>query len=101
MYPTAVTWNAKMTVADYIDAAGGYSQNARRSKKYLVSMGGRAKKVSSMSRIEPGSEIFVPDKEKKNGKADYTGIIAISSAAASLGTLGVAVTTLVSTLKKN
>ena len=100
MYPTAVNWNEKMTVADYIDAAGGYSQNARRAKKYLVSMGGRAKKVRSSMRVEPGSEIFVPDKEKKNEKNDYTGLIAISSAAASLGTLGVAVTTLVSTLSK-
>ena len=101
MYPTAVNWNEKMTVADYIDAAGGYSQHARRSKKYLVSMGGRAKKVYSWNRIEPGSEIFVPDKEKKNEKTDFTGLIAISSAAASLGTLGVAVTTLVSNLNKN
>ena len=100
MYPTAVTWNAKMTVADYIDAAGGYSQNARRSKKYLVSMGGRAKKIRAGDKIEPGSEIFVPDKEKKQGKADYTGLIAISSAAASMGTLGVAVVTLVNTLSK-
>ena len=101
MYPTAVTWNAKMTVADYIDAAGGYSQNARRSKKYLVSMGGRAKKIRSWDKLEPGSEIFVPDKEKKQGKADYTGLIAISSAAASIGTLGVAVVTLVNTLNRN
>ncbi len=100
MYPTAVSWNAKMTVADYINAAGGYSQNALKSKKYLVSMGGRAKKVSSSSKVEPGSEIFVPDKEKKDGKFDYTSIIAISSAASSVATLGVTVMTLVNNLKK-
>jgi hypothetical protein len=87
-------------VADYIDAAGGYSQNARRAKKYLVSMGGRAKKVRSSMRVEPGSEIFVPDKERKNEKADYTGLVAISSAAASVGTLGMAIVTVVNALKK-
>ena len=101
MYPTAVTWNAKMTVADYIDAAGGYSQYARRNKKYVVSMGGRAKKVSSWSKLEPGSEIYVPDKEKKEGKTDYTGMIAISSAAASMGTLGVALVSIINTFKKD
>jgi protein involved in polysaccharide export with SLBB domain len=99
MYPTAVTWNAKMTVADYIDAAGGYSQNARKTKKYVVSMGGRAQKVSAASKVEPGAEIFVPDKGKKE-KPDYSGIIAISSAATSVATLGVTIMTLVNNVKK-
>ena len=99
MYPTAVTWNSKMTVADYIDAAGGYSQHARKTKKYLVSMGGRAKKVHAGSKVEPGSEIFVPDKEKKDGPKDYSGIIAIASAASSVATLGVTVMTLVNSFR--
>lgn len=99
MYPTAVTWNAKMTVADYIDAAGGYSQNARKTKKYVVSMGGRAQKVSAASKVEPGAEIFVPDKGKKE-KPDYSGIIALSSAATSVATLGVTIMTLVNNVKK-
>ena len=101
MYPTAVTWNNSMTVADYIDAAGGYTQNARRAKKYVVSMGGRAKKVSAGSKVEPGAEIFVPDKEKKEGARDYSGIIALSSAASSVATVGVTVMTLVNQIKKN
>ncbi len=100
MYPTAVTWNSKMTVADYINAAGGYSQHARKTKKYLVSMGGRAKKVHAGSKVEPGSEIFVPDKEKKDGPKDYSGIIAVASAASSVATLGVTVVTLVNSFKK-
>ncbi|MBR1782931.1 MAG: SLBB domain-containing protein [Bacteroidales bacterium] len=101
MYPTAVNWNARMTVADYIDAAGGYSQSARRNKTYMVSVGGRAKKVHAGTRVEPGAEIFVPDKEKKNEKPDYTGVVAITSAAASLGTLSVAVVSMVNNLKKS
>lgn len=101
MYPTAVTWNNRMTVADYIDAAGGYTQNARKSKKYVVYMGGRAKKVNSASKVEPGSEIFVPDKEKKEGGKDYSGIIALSSAASSVATVGVTIMTLVNQIKKN
>ena len=100
MYPTAVTWNANMTVADYIDAAGGYSQNARRAKKYAVSMGGRAKKVSAGAKVEPGSEIYVPDKEKRDGPRDYSGIIALTSAASSVATLGMTVMTLVNQIRK-
>jgi len=100
MYPTAVNWDAKMSVRDYINAAGGYTQYARRFKKYVVSVGGRARKVNLFSKVEPGSEIFVPEREKKNNRTDYSGIIAISSSAASLGTLAVAIVTLVNNLKK-
>jgi protein involved in polysaccharide export with SLBB domain len=101
MYPTAVTWNANMTVADYIDAAGGYTQYARRSKKYLVAMGGRAKKVSSGAKVEPGCEIYVPEKENRGQKPDYSGVIALTSAASSVATLGLTVMTLVNSFKKS
>ena len=101
MFPTAVNYDPMMTGRDYIQAAGGYSQDARRNKAYVVSMGGRAKKLKDNTRVEPGSEIFVPEKSDKGKKFDSSNLIAISSAAASLGTLSVTVVTLVNSLKKN
>ena len=101
MFPTAVNYDPMMTGRDYIQAAGGYSQDARRNKAYVVSMGGRAKKLKAGTRIEPGSEIYVPEKSDKGKKFDSSSLIAISSAAASLGTLSVTVVSLVNSLKKN
>lgn len=101
MFPTAVNYDPRMRGSDYIDAAGGYSQDARRNKAYVVSMGGRAKKLKAGTVVEPGSEIYVPEKSDKNKKFDGTNLIAISSAAASIGTLGVTVVSLINTLKKN
>lgn len=100
MFPTAVNYDPMMRGYDYIEAAGGYSENARRNKAYVVSMGGRAKRLRSGTRVEPGSEIYVPEKSDKGKKFDASNLIAISSAAASMGTLGVTVVSLINTLKK-
>ena len=101
MYPTAVSYNPMMKGSDYIEAAGGYSQDARRSKAYVVSMGGRAKRLRAGTKVEPGSEIYVPEKSDKGKKFDASNLIAISSAAASMGTLSVTVVSLINSLKKN
>ena len=101
MYPTAVTYNSRMSGFDYINAAGGFSQNARRNKAYVVNMGGRAKKLKLTTKIEPGSEIYVPEKADTGKKFDPSTLIAVSSAAASMGTLGITVVTLINTLKKD
>ena len=100
MFPTAVNYDPDMSANDYIEAAGGYSQKARRNKTYVVSMSGRAKKLRAATRIEPGSEIYVPERVEKNKRTDYGALTAISASAASVGTLGVAIATLVNTLKK-
>lgn len=50
----------------YIEQAGGYSNNARKSKVFIIYMNGRAAKVkgSGKGMVEPGCEIVVPIKEK-------------------------------------
>ena len=101
MFPTAVSYDRKMSAADYINAAGGYSQDARPSKAYVVSMDGRARKLRAGTKIEPGAEIYVPEKNNKNQKPDYSGIIALTSAASSVATLGVTVMTMVNQIKKD
>ena len=101
MFPTAVNYDPAMTGRDYIEAAGGYSQDARRNKAYVVSMGGRAKRLKAGTRVEPGSEIYVPEKSDKGKKFDVASLVTISSAAASMGTLGVTVVSLINSLKKN
>ncbi len=51
----------------YLNQAGGYSDNAKKSKKFIVYMNGQVTKVkgSGKKQIEPGCEIIVPSKAKK------------------------------------
>ena len=100
MFPTAVNYDPAMTGRDYIEAAGGYSQEARRDKAYVVNMAGRAKRLKAGTTVEPGSEIYVPEKSNKGKKIDNASVVAISSAAASLGTLGLTTISLINILKK-
>jgi protein involved in polysaccharide export with SLBB domain len=91
MYPTAVNYDSAMRGSDYIEAAGGYAQNAARSKAYVVNMGGRAKRLRSGTKVEPGAEIYVPKKEEKKRKVDPALVVAIGTAASSLSTMAVVV----------
>lgn len=91
-FPTAVNYEKNMRGGDYIEAAGGFNKDALRSKGYVVNMGGRAKRYRSGMVIEPGSEIFIPAKEKVE-KKDFNPqvLLAVAQSAASMGTLAVAV----------
>ena len=90
-YPTAVNFDGSMKGGDYIKCAGGYDEKALRSKAYVVNMGGRAKKLHSWTKIDPGAEIYVPFKKKEKKEFNYAAVSAIASATASLGTLGMSV----------
>lgn len=71
----------------YIDYAGGYSNNAKKSKVYVKYMNGkvaRAKKMNS-GVIQPGCEIVVPVDDKERLKT--TEILSLSSTSASLATV--------------
>lgn len=65
MYPNTVSYQKGKHAAYYIDAAGGYSQNARKSNAYVIYMNGMVAKAKSGTRIEPGCEIVVPSKLKR------------------------------------
>ena len=91
LYPTAVNYDEDMRGHDYIEAAGGYAQNAARSKAYVVNMGGRAKRLRAGTKVEPGAEIYVPKKEEKKRKVDPALIVAIGTASSSISTLAVVV----------
>ena len=91
LYPTAVNYDEDMRGHDYIEAAGGFAQNAARSKAYVVNMGGRAKRLRAGTKVEPGAEIYVPKKEEKKRKVDPALIVAIGTASSSISTLAVVV----------
>ncbi|MBQ6604668.1 MAG: SLBB domain-containing protein [Tidjanibacter sp.] len=62
-YPNSVSYRKGQTVKDYIKMAGGYAQNARKSKPIVVYMNGMVDTGNS-ARIEPGCQIIIPYKVK-------------------------------------
>ena len=74
MMPNTVTYIEGKNVGYYLSQAGGYSQNAKKSKKFIIYMNGQVDKVKSRShKVEPGCEIVVPNKVKKNTFANVMG----------------------------
>ena len=62
MYPNTVAYKKGKKAKYYINAAGGFAQNARKSNAYIIYMNGMVGKVSEGAKINPGCEIVVPTK---------------------------------------
>ncbi|MEO5071676.1 SLBB domain-containing protein, partial [Bacteroides thetaiotaomicron] len=97
MVPNTVSYMKGKDVDYYLNQAGGYSDNARKSKKFIVYMNGQVTKVkgSGKKQIEPGCEIIVPGKAKKKGN-----IANILGYATSFSSLGMMIASIANLIKK-
>ena len=102
LYPTQAPFNRNNNLKDYIADAGGFTDNARKNKVYLLYPNGKAAKTShflffrSYPAIKPGSEIIVPTySPKEKGKGNTAETLAIASVAASLAAVIIAIIKLV------
>lgn len=95
MMPNTVSFKEGESVKYYISQAGGYGQNAKKSKKFIIYMNGQIAEVkgSGKSQIEPGCEIIVPSKRKK--QINIGNVIGLASSITSLGTMAAAIAALV------
>lgn len=88
MYPNTVLYQKGLSLNDYINQAGGYSDMAQKKRVYIVYMNGMTAKAkgSSKNLLKPGCEIIVPTKEIKPRMS--TGeIIGISSSVVSMASV--------------
>lgn len=90
--PTTVSFKKGMKKSDLVNAAGGYAKHAYKRRAYIVYMNGRVSKLRRFTTIEPGSQVFIPKKDKKEGQLQQ--IMSISTTAASLGMMGVSIANL-------
>ncbi len=92
MYPSSINFKEGAALSYYIERAGGYGDNARRSKVYAIYLNGSVKLINRHSRrdIEPGCEIIVPSKNKRN-KLTTAETMAIGTSAASVATMMVTI----------
>jgi len=97
MVPNTVSYIKGENIDYYLNQAGGYSENAKKSKKFIVYMNGQVTKVkgSGKKQIEPGCEIIVPSKAKKN-----TNIGNILGYATSFSSLGMMIASIANLIKK-
>ena len=92
MYVNTVSYKKGKGLNYYLDQAGGYSNEARKSKVYIVYMNGTVARANRLNRnaIQPGCEIVVPVKDKERLKT--TEILSLGSTSASLATVIIALT---------
>ena len=97
MVPNTVSYMKGKDVDYYLNQAGGCSDNARKSKKFIVYMNGQVTKVkgSGKKQIEPGCEIIVPSKAKKKGN-----IANILGYATSFSSLGMMIASIANLIKR-
>ena len=97
MVPNTVSYIKGENIDYYLNQAGGYSENAKKSKKFIVYMNGQVTKVkgSGKKQIEPGCEIIVPSKAKKR-----TNIGNILGYATTFSTLGMMIASIANLIKK-
>ena len=95
-YPISMNYKKGETLNYYIKRAGGYGNKAKKDGVYAIYMNGAVEKISrrSSKAIEPGCEIVVPT--KKQGKKMTSGeIVALTSGAASISSVVIAVISLI------
>ena len=90
--PNTVAMKDDYKLKDYIAQAGGYGPQAKKRNAFIIYQNGTMAKASK-GKIEPGCEIVVPTKQKKESipLAQWLGI---GSTAASIGTMAVAIANL-------
>ena len=66
-FPNTVTFVEGKNYKWYVNNAGGFSETAKKSKAFIIYPNGMMAKLSSGTKIEPGSEIVVPSKKPKHG----------------------------------
>lgn len=87
MYPNTVAYNPDMTVRDYVEMAGGYGFQSKKSRVYVVYMNGTVAKARKNTRgvVEPGCEIVIPQKRQRD--SNLTEILSIATTTSSIATM--------------
>lgn len=82
MYPNTVGYVEGKSVAYYIDQAGGFASDAKKSNTYILYMNGMLAKVGHNAKVRPGCEIIVPTKIQS--RMSLTETLSVGSSAASI-----------------
>ena len=90
MNPNTVVYLKDKTLKYYISQAGGYADRAKKNRAYVVYMNGMIARAKSNPKLEPGCEIIVPSKRKRN-PLRLGEVLGITTSAASIAALAAAI----------
>ncbi|MDU1904894.1 MAG: SLBB domain-containing protein [Dysgonomonas sp.] len=96
MYPNTVVYKKDEKLSYYINQAGGYADNAKKNKSFVIYMNGTVSKVKSSDRnaIKPGSEIIIPSKEQAR-RLSISEVLSLGTSVTSMASLiGVLINTM-------
>lgn len=85
LYPNSVGFVKGKKAKYYIDQAGGFSSNAKKSQTYIIYMNGMTARVDHNAKVRPGCEIVVP--AKSSNRTSLSETLAIGSGFASIATM--------------
>jgi protein involved in polysaccharide export with SLBB domain len=86
MYPNSVAYEKGHRPSYYIDQAGGWGNTAKKNHTYIIYMNGKVAKINHGAKVQPGCEIVVPSKPKRDGSA-LAQWLTIGTSVASIATM--------------
>lgn len=90
-YPNTVSYESGKGYKYYVNQAGGFGNRAKKSKTFIVYQNGTIGVVSKGAKPEPGCEIIVPSKKRRN-PLNLAGLVSLGTTLASLAAMVVAIT---------
>lgn len=91
LFPNTVVYEPGKKISHYIDQAGGYGQQARKNKVFIVYMNGTVTRAKRNTVVEPGCQIIVPSKPATSG-TDWSKILALATSFSSVAAMGATIT---------
>ncbi|MDE7465679.1 MAG: SLBB domain-containing protein [Muribaculaceae bacterium] len=91
LYPNAVLYEPGQKIQYYVDNAGGYGDQAKKNKAFIVYMNGTVAKAKKNTPIEPGCTIIIPSKPVNSG-TDWTRVMALATSFSSVAALAATIT---------
>lgn len=86
-----ITYEKGLNKKKLIDAAGGYLKRAHKHKAFIVYMNGKVARLKRNTPIEPGCQVFIPMKEKRDNATNIASIMSIATTASSIGMMAVSI----------
>jgi len=92
-YPNTVTYTSGKNYKYYVDQAGGFGNRAKKSKAFIVYQNGTVGVVSQGAKPEPGCEIIVPSKKRKE-PFNWSAVAGLASSLTGIAALVLAISRL-------
>ena len=101
LYPITVRYDKSYKFSDYASKAGGFAEDARPTKAYVVYANGSVDRTSRFMffdlypKIEPGAEIIIPKKVENKNKLTLPETMAVASGMSSLAVMIITIRNLI------